>query len=130
MTKIEFYSLHGYSDSNIVKVKHEGYTDGKYQYYKLGSVWFAIVPGYGLSIAKGKTRKEAQAKAHEITEAIEKFLETNGEKLRERFLNAPTQEEIEHNARVAEEQHTETETEEETAEEITEQEEEKENPNA
>lgn len=120
MTKIEFYSLCGYGDSNIAKVKREGYTDGKYQYYRLGSVWFAIVPGYGASIATGKTRKEAQAKAHEKTEALEKIIETNGEKLRERFLNAPTQEEIERNARVAEEQHTETETEEETAEETTE----------
>lgn len=63
MKKQKFYSMVR-EDGAIIAKLHEGYTDGTYNYYRKGSIWFAIYPANGLSICTGNTRKAAAETAH------------------------------------------------------------------
>ena len=67
MRKCKFYSLIlvGTSKKPVAK-EWNGYTDGRYNYYKNG-LWFVIEPTTGLSMAYGDTRQEA---AEKITPAL------------------------------------------------------------
>ena len=56
MKKKGFYSIHKI-DNSIKAIWHEGYTDGRYYYYK-DNVWRAIHPETGLAIAYAGTRKQ------------------------------------------------------------------------
>ena len=74
MKKHEFYSMM-LKDNKKQAVKHEGYTDGVYNYYKGASQWFAIVPAVGLSVCQAYTRKEAAAQAHKLTQKVKERLQ-------------------------------------------------------
>ena len=52
-------------------VKHNGYTDGVYDYYADGATWYAIEPLTGLSVAAAPTRKEVAERAHGLTEKVQ-----------------------------------------------------------
>ena len=64
MKKTTFYSMVREEGKNIAKLQ-AGYTDGTYNYYKRGSMWYVIHPVNGLSICMNHTRKAAAARAHE-----------------------------------------------------------------
>lgn len=62
-------------DGKKVAVSVDGYTDGVYSYYKLGTTWHAIHTASGMAVASEPTRKEAQEKALSVQtqQAIEKL---------------------------------------------------------
>ena len=62
MKKIEFYTRIGNNKNGVELVN--GYTDGKYNYYKKYNTWYAIVPNCGLSFEYGYTKKEIIEKAY------------------------------------------------------------------
>lgn len=55
-------------------MKHEGFSDGKWYYYKGKKEWFAIDGMTGLSIAKSPTKKEIVEKANS-EEILNKYSE-------------------------------------------------------
>jgi len=58
MTKKNFYSMHRI-DGEFKAIRHEGYTDGTYNYYNNGrAAWSAIHPATGIAVAFAGTRKE------------------------------------------------------------------------
>ena len=58
MKRISFYSLHRPDGLPLQAVMHDGYTDGKFNYYRnAAGVWFAISPETGLSLTSGRTRR-------------------------------------------------------------------------
>lgn len=59
----------------------KGYTDQIFNYYKGGGTWHAIHPIWGLSVAWGHTRKEAQAKALERLEYVREIETGNSAQL-------------------------------------------------
>lgn len=68
-------------------VKHEGYTDGTYNYYKSENycnTWYAVEPSTGLSVANAPTRKEAATQAHKIIEKVKERINNMQEAI-ERF---------------------------------------------
>ena len=72
MKKNTFYSFM-FMDNKKQAVKHEGYTDGTYNYYKSENycnTWYAVEPLTGLSVVNAPTRKEAAAQAHKLTEKV------------------------------------------------------------
>lgn len=77
MKKCTFYSLMR-KDNRTQAVKHEGYTDGVYNYYNNGSAryphWFAIEPSTGLSVVSDYTRKATAEQAHKRAEAVKETL--------------------------------------------------------
>lgn len=91
MKKITFYSLHNDKENNgeIEARLHNGYTDGKFNYYKIGkNTWFAIDPRTGIAICQNKTRRLAmeQTNSDTITEQLEEYRESeNYPKLIEQF---------------------------------------------
>ena len=88
MKKTTFYSMIR-EDGKAIAKRHNGYTDGTYNYYKKESLWHAIHPVNGLSICSSHTRKEAAAQAHEprLVERIAAALERQPEAA-ERFAAA------------------------------------------
>ena len=74
MKKLEFYSMM-YKNGKKQAVKHEGYTDGTYNYYKNFSTWHAIAPAVGLSIIAANTRKEAQKQAQQLNAKVKERLQ-------------------------------------------------------
>lgn len=80
MKKIMFYTRQRINNK-IQAVPVQGYTDGRYHYYKdkFGR-WFAIVPEVGLSPSGCcvYTRKLAQAIIHEHAPKIAEFMRTRG----------------------------------------------------
>ena len=62
MKKHNFYTMVREDGQNIAK-RQEGYTDGIFNYYKKGSLWFAIHPSNGLAICSEYTRKAAAERA-------------------------------------------------------------------
>lgn len=77
MKKHSFFSLM-YKDGRKQAVKHEGYTDGTYNYYKSdfkSAWWHAIEPSTGLSVAADSTRKTAAEQAHKLTEKVKERLQ-------------------------------------------------------
>ena len=91
MKKITFYSLHKDNKSNgeIEARLHNGYTDEKFNYYKIKkSTWFAIDPQTGIAICQNKNRTLTmeQANSQEITEQLEEYRKSeNYPKLVEQF---------------------------------------------
>ena len=78
MKKCTFYSLMR-KDNRTQAVKHEGYTDGVYNYYNNGTAknpwWFAIEPATGLSVVSDYTRKAAAEQAHKLTGKVKERLQ-------------------------------------------------------
>lgn len=65
MKKYRFYTLHKIGSDPVQAVMHDGYTDGRYFYYRNSSrVWFACCMETGVSIVRANTRKAAQAAVH------------------------------------------------------------------
>lgn len=75
MKKACFYSLHHGNKA----VLHDGYTDGRFWYYKHGNTWFAIYPESGTAVAAEGTRKAAADKAFHIEESVIKFYNNHPE---------------------------------------------------
>ena len=90
MKQHSFYSLVMEGHRKTARLQ-QGYTDGQYNYYKQqrGSLWFAIHPVFGLSIATGTTRAEAAAMAHSehIKNALRDFSQQHYNKLQTEFEN-------------------------------------------
>ena len=72
--KCSFYTIRTEKgDTKPTARKVDGYTDGIYNYYSIGSkfkTWHVIHPVYGLSIVQKKTRQAAQARALELSDKI------------------------------------------------------------
>lgn len=64
-----------------------GWTDGTYNYYKNGDLWFCIIPEVGLAAATGYSRKDVvdQAYNSDIVDKIAAIMDRDGEKLKEKF---------------------------------------------
>lgn len=84
--KATFYSR---TNCNGGVTKWEGFTDGKFNYYKepKSKDWYAILPDVGLSVAKERTRRDAIASAHSpsLLEKIDKFLSKDYNTLASKF---------------------------------------------
>lgn len=93
MKKIKFYSLHkdNINNGKIEARLHDGYTDGKFNYYKMGTdTWWAIDPDTGIAVGNDKTRKLVMemANSDKIMERLEKYKESeNYQKLIEQLNN-------------------------------------------
>lgn len=73
--KCSFYTIRrDKGDDKQKPHKVNGYADGVYNYYaigdKRGKLWHAIHPVYGLSVAYADSRKDAQARALELSDKI------------------------------------------------------------
>ena len=72
--KCSFYTIRKEKgDKHPTPHKVDGYTDGIYNYYAIGTrskTWHAIHPVYGLSIVWMETRQAAQARALELSDKI------------------------------------------------------------
>lgn len=88
MKKYTFYSLVLGNNKKPVAKKWDGFTDGKYNYYKNEyNKWFAIEPTTGLSIINSRnTRKECVNAAH-VPGMLEKVKEKITLDLQLRFNN-------------------------------------------
>lgn len=64
-----------------------GWTDGTYNYYKDGSIWFCIVPDIGIAAATGYSRKDVVNQVYnpDIAAKIAAIMDRDGEKLKEKF---------------------------------------------
>ena len=92
MKKEAFYTLVRDLETGSVKAMlRSGYTDGAFNYYKMNSKWFAIVPQYGLALATAYTRKEAVKIAFNKLDKLEEYDKTNGESMRNLFLEKARQ---------------------------------------
>ena len=85
MKKCSFYTRKA---GGIVE-RVNGWTDGVYNYYKNGDLWFCIVPDIGIAAVTGSSRKDvvAQVYDHDIVAKIAAIMERDGEKLKEEFNN-------------------------------------------
>ena len=73
MTKKSFYSMHRI-DGEFKAVRHDGYSDGIYNYYNNGrTAWNAIHPATGIAVAFAKTKRECVQLAY--SEKAQKALE-------------------------------------------------------
>jgi len=72
--KCSFYTIRkDKDDKRPTPHKVDGYTDGIYNYYAIGTkskTWHVIHPVYGLSIVQKETRQAAQARALELSSKI------------------------------------------------------------
>ena len=88
MKKCSFYTRKnktGRTGGTVVCVN--GWTDGTYNYYKNGDLWFCIIPDIGIAAVTGSSRKDVvtQAYDHDIAAKIAAIMNRDGEKLREKF---------------------------------------------
>ena len=83
MKKCSFYTRKA---GGIVE-RVNGWTDGKYNYYKNGDMWFCIVPDIGIAAVTGSSRKDVvtQVYDHDIAAKIASIMDRDGEKLKEKF---------------------------------------------
>ena len=83
MKKCSFYTR---KTGGIVE-RVNGWTDGAYNYYKNGDLWFCIVPDIGIAAVTGYSRKDvvAQVYDHDIATKIASIIDRDGEKLKEKF---------------------------------------------
>lgn len=82
MKKCSFYTR---KNKGIERVN--GWTDGKYNYYKNGYMWFCIVPDIGIAAVTGSSRKDVMTQAYDydIAAKISAIMDRDGAKLREKF---------------------------------------------
>lgn len=88
MKKCSFYTRKiksGIKDGIVERVN--GWTDGVYNYYKNGDMWYCIVPEVGIAAATGNSRKDvvSQVYDHDIAAKIATIMERDGEELKEKF---------------------------------------------
>ena len=83
MKKCSFYTR---KTGDIVE-RVNGWTDGVYNYYKNGDMWFCIVPEIGISCAHANSRKEAAEMGHSgnVVSYLTTIMARDGEKLKEEF---------------------------------------------
>lgn len=88
MKKCSFYTRKTKAGINGGIVERvSGWTDGVYNYYKNGDMWFCIVPDIGISCAYANSRKEAAEIGHSANTVsyIAATMDRDSEKLREKF---------------------------------------------
>lgn len=83
MKKCSFYTR---KTGGIVE-RVDGWTDGTYNYYKDGDMWYCIVPEVGIAATTGYSRKDvvSQAYDHGIADKIAAIMDRDGEELKEKF---------------------------------------------
>lgn len=83
MKKCSFYTRKA---GGIVE-RVNGWTDGKYNYYKTGDMWFCIVPDIGIAAVTGNSRKDVvtQVYAPDVAAKISAIMDRDGATLREKF---------------------------------------------
>lgn len=83
MKKCSFYTR---KTGDIVE-RVNGWTDGKFNYYKNGDMWFCIVPDIGIAAVTGSSRKDVVDQAYnpDIVDKIAAIMDRDGAKLREKF---------------------------------------------
>lgn len=83
MKKCSFYTRKA---EGIVE-RVNGWTDGTYNYYKNGDMWYCIVPEVGLATAMGYSRKDVMSQAYDpdIASKIAAIMDREGETLRGKF---------------------------------------------
>lgn len=83
MKKCSFYTR---KTGGIVE-RVNGWTDGVYNYYKNGDMWFCIVPDIGIAAVTGSSRKDvvSQVYDHDIADKIATIMNKDGATLREKF---------------------------------------------
>ena len=83
MKKFSFYTR---KTGGIVE-RVNGWTDGVYNYYKNGDMWYCIVPEVGISCAHANSRKEAEEMGHSenVVSYLAAIMDRDGEKLKEKF---------------------------------------------
>ena len=83
MKKCSFYTR---KTGGIVE-RVNGWTDGVYNYFKNGDMWFCIVPEVGISCANANSRKAAAEMGHSVNvvSCLAAIMDRDGEKLREKF---------------------------------------------
>ena len=83
MKKCSFYTR---KTGGIVE-RVNGWTDGTYNYYRNGDMWFCIVPEVGIAAATGYSRKDVVAQAYNpvIVDKIAAIMDRDGEELKEKF---------------------------------------------
>lgn len=80
--KTNFRSRVRSKEGPIIAMKHSGWTDGTFNYYKGTSegkkCWFVIDPMTGLSLTNGVTKEHAYEKAHseKVQTNFEKYTKT------------------------------------------------------
>lgn len=89
--KCSFYTIRKEKgDKHPTPHKVDGYTDGIYNYYAIGTTskqWHAINPVFGLSVAYESTRQAAQVRALELSESVRK-LESKKDARLQAYANA------------------------------------------
>ena len=88
MKKCSFYTCKTKAGINGGIVERvNGWTDGVYNYYKNGDMWFCIIPEVGIAAVTGYSRKDvvSQAYDHDITAKIAAIMDRDGATLREKF---------------------------------------------
>lgn len=82
MKKCSFYTRKA---KGIERVN--GWTDGKFNYYRNGDMWFCIVPDIGIAAATSYSRKDVVNQVYnpDIAAKIATIMDRDGEKLREKF---------------------------------------------
>ena len=85
MKKCSFYTR---KTGGIVE-RVNGWTDGRYNYYRNGDMWFCIIPEVGIAAVTGSSRKDvvSQVYDHDIADKIATIMERDSEKLKEEFNN-------------------------------------------
>lgn len=83
MKKCSFYTR---KTGGIVE-RVNGWTDGTYNYYRNGDMWFCIVPDIGIAAAMGSSKKDvvAQVYSRDIVDKIAAIMDRDGEELKEKF---------------------------------------------
>lgn len=80
--KTDFRSMVRSKEGPIIAMKHSGWTDGDFNYYKGTSdgrqCWHVIDPMTGLSLTKGVTKEHAYEMAHseKVQKDFEKYAKT------------------------------------------------------
>lgn len=82
MKKCSFYTR---KTKGIERVN--GWTDGVYNYYRNGDMWFCIVPDIGIAAVTGYSKKDvvAQVYSRDIVDKIAAIMDRDGEELKEKF---------------------------------------------
>ena len=82
MKKCSFYTR---KTKGIERVN--GWTDGVYNYYRNGDMWYCIIPEVGIAAATSYSRKDvvSQVYDHDVADKIAAIMDRDGEKLKEKF---------------------------------------------
>ena len=88
MKKCSFYTRKakaGIKDGIVERVN--GWTDGVFNYYRNGDMWYCIIPEVGIAAVTGSSRKDVMYRVydHDIASKVVAIMARDGEKLKEKF---------------------------------------------